>query len=101
MRKSGLLQLTTVLLAALSVNGLALAADTGAIGEPGRESGKPNPLKNVYFGEQHMHTRNSFDAFTFLPAVAPGVQLKTAGVGLKLLGPTLTSVLLNMRAYQK
>jgi hypothetical protein len=33
-------------------------------GEPGRESGKPNPLKNVYFGEQHMHTRNSFDAFT-------------------------------------
>ncbi len=25
---------------------------------------KPNPLKNVYFGEQHMHTRNSFDAFT-------------------------------------
>ena len=33
-------------------------------GEPGRDSGKPNPLKNVYFGEQHMHTRNSFDAFT-------------------------------------
>jgi hypothetical protein len=40
----------------------ALAADS--VGEPGRESGKPNPLKNVYFGEQHMHTRNSFDAFT-------------------------------------
>jgi hypothetical protein len=34
------------------------------VGEPGRASGKPNPLKNVYFGEQHMHTRNSFDAFT-------------------------------------
>ncbi|MGI9415168.1 MAG: DUF3604 domain-containing protein, partial [Hyphomicrobiales bacterium] len=33
-------------------------------GEPGRSSGKKNPLKNVYFGEQHMHTRNSFDAFT-------------------------------------
>jgi hypothetical protein len=32
--------------------------------EPGRESNAPNPLKNVYFGEQHMHTRNSFDAFT-------------------------------------
>ena len=28
------------------------------------ESGKPNPLKNVYFGEQHVHTSNSFDAFT-------------------------------------
>ena len=43
---------------------LALAQDKQAVGEPGRESDKPNPLKNVYFGEQHMHTRNSFDAFT-------------------------------------
>ncbi|MEE9602875.1 MAG: DUF3604 domain-containing protein [Thermoguttaceae bacterium] len=34
-----------------------------SIGEPGRSSGKPNPLKNVYFGEQHIHTRNSPDAF--------------------------------------
>jgi len=40
----------------------ALAADS--IGEPGRAEGKANPLKNVYFGEEHMHTRNSFDAFT-------------------------------------
>ena len=32
-------------------------------GEPGRSSGKPNPLNNVYFGEQHMHTVNSPDAF--------------------------------------
>ena len=42
--------------------GPALAQDS--IGEPGRSSGQPNPLKNVYFGEQHMHTENSFDAFT-------------------------------------
>ncbi len=35
-----------------------------SVGEPGRDSKKPNPLKNVYFGEEHMHTRNSFDAFT-------------------------------------
>jgi hypothetical protein len=34
-----------------------------SIGEPGRESGKPNPLKNVYFGEQHIHTAASPDAF--------------------------------------
>ena len=34
-----------------------------AIGEPGRGSDKPNPLKNVYFGEQHLHTRASPDAF--------------------------------------
>ena len=39
----------------------AWAAD--AIGEPGRASGKANPLKNVYFGEQHLHTQNSPDAF--------------------------------------
>jgi hypothetical protein len=41
----------------------AHATDKSA-GEPGRSSGKPNPLKNVYFGEEHLHTRNSFDAFT-------------------------------------
>jgi len=34
-------------------------------GEPGRRSGKKNPLKNVYFGEQHLHTANSPDAFSF------------------------------------
>jgi hypothetical protein len=32
-------------------------------GEPGRSSGKANPLKNVYFGEQHLHTQDSPDAF--------------------------------------
>ena len=57
------IRMATVFLAALSVNGLAMAADSGATGEPGRESGKPNPLKNVYFGEQHLHTAASPDAF--------------------------------------
>jgi hypothetical protein len=38
----------------------AFAADPA--GEPGR-AGKPNPLKNVYFGEQHLHTQNSPDAY--------------------------------------
>jgi len=37
------------------------AADSA--GEPGRSSGKKNPLNNVYFGEQHLHTQNSPDAF--------------------------------------
>ena len=32
-------------------------------GEPGRGSSEANPLKNVYFGEQHRHTKNSPDAF--------------------------------------
>ncbi len=35
----------------------------GSIGEPGLGSGAPNPLKNLYFGEQHLHTVNSPDAF--------------------------------------
>ncbi len=39
----------------------AWAADSA--GEPGRSSGKPNPLNNVYFGEQHLHTADSPDAF--------------------------------------
>ena len=33
------------------------------VGEPGRDSGQANPLRNVYFGEQHLHTANSPDAF--------------------------------------
>ena len=51
----------SVLCAAMFVSG-AFAADS--IGEPGRSAGGKNLLKNVYFGEEHMHTRNSFDAFT-------------------------------------
>ena len=57
MRSLGLFLICSALL-----TGGAWAADS--IGEPGRVQGKVNPLKNVYFGEQHMHTRNSFDAFT-------------------------------------
>ena len=59
MRKSK--QLASIL-AILSISGAALAADSA--GEPGRGSNAPNPLNNVYFGEQHLHTENSFDAFT-------------------------------------
>ncbi len=32
-------------------------------GEPGRDAGGKNPLKNVYFGEQHIHTADSADSF--------------------------------------
>ena len=61
MRSKTYLFSLSLLCTALFVTG-AWAADSA--GEPGRSSGKKNPLKNVYFGEQHMHTRNSFDAFT-------------------------------------
>jgi hypothetical protein len=43
----------------------ASAAMADSIGEPGRSSKKANPLNNVYFGEQHLHTVASPDAFAF------------------------------------
>ena len=55
--------LTLSILTSLLFTVGTFAADP--IGEPGRSSGKKNPLKNVYFGEQHMHTVNSPDAFAF------------------------------------
>ena len=56
-------------LVVVSVAVSAFAGTHGALaqespGEPGRGSGIKNPLKNVYFGEQHLHTSSSFDAFT-------------------------------------
>ncbi len=53
--------------AAALVAALILSVPTwaqNAAGEPGKGGNGANPLKNVYFGEEHMHTRNSFDAFT-------------------------------------
>ena len=49
------------LLCSMLVVSGAWAADS--TGEPGRSSGKKNPLNNVYFGEQHLHTQDSPDAF--------------------------------------
>jgi hypothetical protein len=43
--------------------GASAAAPKDSAGEPGRHNGEPNPLKNVYFGEEHLHTENSPDAF--------------------------------------
>ena len=60
-KKTGALTLSILTSLLFTVG--AFAADP--IGEPGRSSGKKNLLKNVYFGEQHMHTVNSPDAFSF------------------------------------
>ena len=59
--KTGIFTLAVLCVALFAAGGVA--ADS--VGEPGRSSGKTNPLKNVYFGEQHMHTVNSPDAFAF------------------------------------
>ena len=55
------IKLTLAIATSLFCSVSAWAADSQ--GEPGRSSGKANPLKNVYFGEQHLHTQDSPDAF--------------------------------------
>ena len=55
-------KLSVAILTSLICTASALAADSR--GEPGRSSGKSNPLNNVYFGEQHLHTQNSPDAYS-------------------------------------
>jgi len=59
--KTSVLTLSVLCSALIGAN--AFAADSA--GEPGRSSGKKNPLNNVYFGEQHLHTSASPDAFAF------------------------------------
>lgn len=49
------------LLATTTFCAVALAQDK--VPDPKANPNKPNPLKNVYFGEQHLHTVNSPDAF--------------------------------------
>ena len=58
-RKTSLIGISLLCSALLA--GGAWAADFA--GEPDRSSGAKNPLNNVYFGEQHLHTANSPDAF--------------------------------------
>jgi hypothetical protein len=57
--KTGILTLSLVCSGLIAAG--VFAADP--IGEPGRSSGKKNPLNNVYFGEQHLHTAASADAY--------------------------------------
>jgi len=52
-----------ILVACVALVAPAAFAQDRSIGEPGRGGSGPNPLKNVYFGEQHLHTANSPDAF--------------------------------------
>jgi hypothetical protein len=40
-------------------------------GAQSAERPAPNPLKNAYFGDLHLHTRNSFDAYIFNVRASP------------------------------
>lgn len=65
-----------------------LAACSGESGPPkdvaGSEQGEaaaapaPNPLRNVYFGDLHVHTRNSFDAYIFNVRADPDAAYRYA-----------------------
>ena len=66
---------------------------------PGETAGEAaNPDRNVYFGDLHIHTRNSFDAYIFNVRTTPDDAYKfgmgegikhPAGYELKLEGPAL------------
>lgn len=54
------------------------------IGEPRRDLSKPNPLRNVYFGEQHLHSEMSPDAY------AVGTRQKPDDAYRYAMGETIT-----------
>ena len=68
-----------------------------SFGEPGRGADGPNPLKNVYFGEEHLHTRASPDAFAvgtrgswedaYNWAMGNEIKLSTTGETIKAKSP--------------
>ena len=71
----------TVLLALLLTGAPSVLAQDG---EPGKGSDEPNPLKNCYFGEQHLHTVNSPDAFAFGTRNTPDDAYKFAkGIAIR------------------
>ncbi|MEO9468200.1 DUF3604 domain-containing protein [Parasphingorhabdus sp.] len=89
---------------------ILMASCSGAVGDnenksgaaalaPGETAGEEaNPDRNVYFGDLHIHTRNSFDAYIFNVRATPEDAYKfglgetvrhPAGYDLKLEGPAL------------
>jgi hypothetical protein len=91
MNRSKKLLISSSLLCSTLLTSAAWAA--GSVGEPGRDGAKANPLKNVYFGEQHLHTTNSPDAFVigvrqtwdeaYQWALGKEVKLSTSGETIK------------------
>ena len=84
------LKLLNILLSLLVMFGYAANAQSG---EPNRARTGPNPLKNLYFGEEHIHTSASPDAFaignrgswadTYNYAMGKEIKLSTTGKSIK------------------
>jgi hypothetical protein len=73
---------------AAALAALALAAGCGDRSAEGERAdtentaaaaeGQPNPLRNAYFGDLHVHTRNSFDAYIFNVRADPDAAYRYA-----------------------
>lgn len=65
------LAMTVCALALVTACGEQAAAPPVKDGLATTERPAPNPLKNAYFGDLHLHTRNSFDAYIFNVRASP------------------------------
>ncbi len=63
MKRLPIVLVGALLLSACGQDSGETVADPGTVSEPEQEA--PNPLRNAYFGDTHVHTRYSFDAFIF------------------------------------
>lgn len=67
--ETGLIALSAVTLLGCSAETLApdsdMTAEVPVMKTATAERAAPNPTRNVYFGEMHVHTKNSFDAYIF------------------------------------
>src|SRR5512138_1745720 len=63
--------IATLLLASCMQHEAKAPPATGARATKSAKVPAPNPLRNVYFGDLHLHTRNSFDAYIFNVRATP------------------------------